>query len=215
MALAERVAGYIGTMAGLPMGLWGPVQVALARTREDIPGEQALPGGSMYELKWDGFRCALVRDGTVIRLWSRQGKDLTDHFPDVARAATAQVPSGTVLDGELVIWNGDRLDFDLLQRRLVIRGKRAAALAVEHPASFVAFDVLAAGGRDMRPLPLRERRAILETLPLTGRRRCRCPPSPPARPRRGRGSRTTARQGSRGSSSRPLVGRTCRGGGTG
>jgi ATP-dependent DNA ligase len=49
----------------------------------------------MYELKWDGFRCALVRDGTVTRLWSRQGKDLTDHFPDVARAATGQVPSGT------------------------------------------------------------------------------------------------------------------------
>jgi ATP-dependent DNA ligase len=151
-------------MAGLPTGLRGPVQVALAKTRQSIPGEHALPGGSMYDLKWDGFRCALVRDGTVTRLWSRQGKDLTDHFPDVARAATGQVPSGTELDGELVIWHGARLDFDLLQRRLVNRTERVAALAVEHPASYVVFDVLAAVGRDVRPLPLLERRATLEGL---------------------------------------------------
>jgi ATP-dependent DNA ligase len=76
-----RLARYTRTMAGLPTGLRGPVQVALAKTRENVPGEHALPGGSMYELKWDGFRCALVRDGTVTRLWSRQGKDLTDHCP--------------------------------------------------------------------------------------------------------------------------------------
>jgi hypothetical protein len=69
-----------------------------------------------------------------------------------------------VLDGELVIWNGARLDFDLLQRRLVNRAASAAALAVEHPASYVAFDVLAAGGKDVRSLPLRERRATLEGL---------------------------------------------------
>lgn len=69
------------------------------------------------------------------RLWSRQGKDLTDRFPDVATAATVHVIPGTVLDGEVVTWNGDRLDFDLLQQRLVNPAKRAGILAARHPAT--------------------------------------------------------------------------------
>lgn len=131
------------TVTELPAGFRGPVEVALAKSAERIPGSQILGGGAMYEPKWDGFRCALVRDASGTHLWSRQGKDLTDGFPDVASAATAQVMPGIVLDGELVIWNGDRLDFDLLQQRLVNPAKRAGVLAASRPATYMAFDVLA------------------------------------------------------------------------
>lgn len=152
------------TVTELPAGLRGPVEVALAKSAERIPGAQMLGGGTMYEPKWDGFRCALVRDASGTRMWSRQGNDLTDRFPDVAAAATGQIAPGTVLDGELMIWNGDRLDFDLLQQRLVNPAKRAGVLAARRPATFMAFDVLAHDGQDLRRHPLRTRRATLERL---------------------------------------------------
>lgn len=151
-------------MTELPAGLRGPVDVALAKSAESIPEARTLGGGAMYEPKWDGFRCALVRDASGTHLWSRQGKDLTDRFPDVAAAATAQILPGTVLDGELVIWNGDRLDFDLLQQRLVNPAKRAGVLAANRPATYVAFDVLAHEAKDLRSHPLVTRRATLERL---------------------------------------------------
>ncbi len=148
----------------LPPDLAGPVAVALARPVRDLPTAAALPGGCRYEPKWDGYRLVVVRGATGTRLWSKQGRDLTDRFPDVAAAALAQVPAGTVLDGEVVVWGGERLDFALLQRRLATPPSRMAALAAAHPASYVAFDVLAAGGRDQRRRPWRSRRAALEEL---------------------------------------------------
>ncbi|SHH10920.1 ATP-dependent DNA ligase [Geodermatophilus nigrescens] len=151
-------------LPGLPPDLAGPVAVQLAKPVRDLPTGDALPGGCRYEPKWDGYRLVVVRGATGTRLWSKQGRDLTDRFPDVAAAALAQVPAGTVLDGEVVVWNGERLDFGLLQRRLVTPPSRMAALAAAHPASYVAFDLLAAGGADQRRRPLRSRRAALEEL---------------------------------------------------
>ncbi|MCB0906767.1 MAG: ATP-dependent DNA ligase [Nocardioidaceae bacterium] len=118
----------------------------------------------MYELKWDGYRIAAVRDERGARLWSRQGKDLTARFPDLAAAVMEQVEPGTVLDAEAVIWSGDRLDFDLLQRRLVSGASRLPALVAAHPATLMVFDVLAHQGVDQRGLPLRQRRELLEEL---------------------------------------------------
>lgn len=89
---------------------------------------------------------------------------MTDRFPDIVAAAGVQVAAGTVLDGELVIWNGTRLDFDLLQRRLVNSGKKAAGLAAQHPASFMVFDLLALRGEDLRRRTLAQRREVLEAL---------------------------------------------------
>lgn len=138
--------------------------MALAKSAERIPGARTLGGGAMYEPKWDGFRCVIVRDASGTHLWSRQGKHLTDRFPDVAAAATAQLQPGTVLDGELVIWSGDRLDFDLLQSRLVNPAKRAGVLAATRPATYMGFDVLAHEATDLRSQPLTMRRATLEHL---------------------------------------------------
>jgi ATP-dependent DNA ligase len=151
-------------LPGLPPDLAGPVPVALAKPVRAIPQPHALPGGCRYEPKWDGYRLVIVRGAQGTRLWSKQGRDLTGRFPDVAAAAVAQVPAGTVVDGEVVIWNGSRLDFDLLQRRMVGSARALAGLVVEHPASYVAFDLLATAGRDLRGHPLSRRRAELEAL---------------------------------------------------
>jgi ATP-dependent DNA ligase len=151
-------------LPGLPPELAGPVAVQLAKPVRTIPPAHALIGGCLYEPKWDGYRLVVVRSAASTRVWSKQGRDLTDRFPDVVAAARAQVPPGTVLDGEVVIWNGSRLDFGMLQERMVSSAARIAALVAAHPASYVAFDLLAAGGSDLRDQRLSRRRAALEEL---------------------------------------------------
>ncbi|AXH37518.1 ATP-dependent DNA ligase (plasmid) [Humibacter sp. BT305] len=149
-------------MSDLPAGLCPP-EVALARLANTISRPGALPGGSLYEPEWDGFRLVVVRDADVT-LWSRQGKDLTRHFPDLAAAAREQLPEGCVVEGEAVVWARDRLDFDALQKRLTTSPAAVQRLAHQWPASYVAFDLLAVDGQDARSLPLRDRRALLEQL---------------------------------------------------
>ena len=141
-----------------------PVSLALAKAVESVPAEDALPGGCIYEPKWDGYRlCSLTRAGGV-SLFSRQGKDLARYFPDLLEAIRSQVPPGCVLDGEAVVWAGDRLDFDALQRRLVASKAGLPALVRERPASFAVFDLLAVAGHDIRDAPLAQRRELLEQL---------------------------------------------------
>ncbi|MEV0800577.1 hypothetical protein AB0I34_22995 [Kribbella sp. NPDC050281] len=94
---------------------------------------------------------AIVRRGQEARLWTRNRNDITDSFPDIAAAATRQVPDGVVLDGELAILGGDgRLSFDALQQRLVTSPAKARAKAAELPASYAAFDLLTVSGVDLR-----------------------------------------------------------------
>lgn len=100
----------------------------------------------------------------VFRLWSKSGSDFTTRFPEIVRAADDVVPDGCVLDGETVIWLGDQPRFELLQRRLTTARPRLAEESRTHPASYVAFDLLAVEGRDLRGYPWRTRRALLEEL---------------------------------------------------
>ncbi|WP_101847486.1 ATP-dependent DNA ligase [Zhihengliuella sp. ISTPL4] len=147
----------------LPAELQPPFEVALARPVSSIPAAGALPGGSRYEPKWDGFRLCIVVDEQV-SLWSRQGKDLTKRFPDLV-AAAEQLPDGVILDGEVVFWSPEgRLEFDALLRRLNAGGKRLRELVHAEPVSYAAFDVLAVAGRDTRGLGLNGRRELLEEL---------------------------------------------------
>lgn len=130
-----------------------------------LPGPTVLPGGCTYEPKWDGFRLLIARHSpTRTTLWSRQGTHLSGQFPDLVAAATAQVPTGTVLDGEVVVWADDRLSFTTLLRRLSSSPRNTAALARRIPVSYVAFDVLAHAGQDMRRWPWTRRRGVLEDL---------------------------------------------------
>lgn len=148
----------------LTAALRPPVSLALAKSSDSVPGEGALPGGSLYEPKWDGFRTAILAGADGVSIWSRQGRELSKYFPDLLEAAATRVPPGCVLDGEAVVWEGDKLDFDVLQRRLVTSKAALPGLIQEHPASFAAFDLLAVAGHDIRGLPLTERRELLEQL---------------------------------------------------
>ncbi|HEY3561770.1 MAG TPA: ATP-dependent DNA ligase [Kribbella sp.] len=148
----------------IPPDLAGPVDVALAKAVEEIPGPGALPGGVRFEPKFDGFRACIVRRGDEARIWSRQRKELTDRFPDVVKAAVRQLPDGVVLDGELVILVDGRLSFDALQRRLVTSPAKARGLVAATPASYVAFDLLTIGGVDLRTQRWTVRRTRLEAL---------------------------------------------------
>ncbi|MEV0949051.1 ATP-dependent DNA ligase [Promicromonospora sp. NPDC050249] len=150
--------------ATLPPELTGPVQVALARTVEQIPHAGALPGGCRFEPKWDGFRLIVARDRGGSKLWSRRGTDLSTTFPEITAACVDQLVPGTVLDGEVVIWTSGRLDFGALQTRMGRGPRSAAAHAAGHPASYAAFDLLASTGQDARHLPFDERRRLLEQL---------------------------------------------------
>ena len=86
---------------------------------------------------------------------------MTANFPEIAAAARTMLPPNSVCDGELVAWAGDRLSFDLLQQRLAAGPARARALAAEHPASYVVFDLLAADGVDLRGRRFDDRRAAV------------------------------------------------------
>jgi ATP-dependent DNA ligase len=99
-----------------------------------------------------------------VRIWSRNQRDLTDRFPDIARAAEDQLPAGAVVDGELVILTTGRLSFDALQRRLVTAPAKARDLIAAAPASYVAFDLLALAGVDLRTQRWSNRRRRLESI---------------------------------------------------
>lgn len=120
-----------------------PLEPMLARPVDRLPAPEALHGGAAYEPKWGGYRTVLFVDTDGVVVQSRRGKDITASFPEIAAAAGSQLPRGTVLDGELVVLGAGSLDFTALQRRIV-SPRRGQQLAAEQPASFVAFDLLAA-----------------------------------------------------------------------
>src|SRR5215213_1573527 len=107
-------------------GLSWPVEVMLARAVSSVPAAFALPGGVLFEQKWDGYRMVAFA-GSEVRLQSRRGADLTEGFAEVA-AAVGELPE-VVLDGELVIWGDGGLDFPALLQRMASRGANARRLA--------------------------------------------------------------------------------------
>ncbi|MBQ5939144.1 ATP-dependent DNA ligase [Massilia sp. AB1] len=116
----------------------------------------------LVEWKYDGIRAQLVRRGGQSYLWSR-GEDLiTERFPELA---SVRLPEGTVLDGEVLIWQPDSsapAPFADLQKRIG-RKTLSAKLLAELPAVLCCYDLLELDGVDLRGLPQHERRALLET----------------------------------------------------
>jgi ATP-dependent DNA ligase len=135
-----------------------PVRPMLATAVRTVPRAPNLA----YEPKWDGFRCVVFRDGAEMELGSRNDRPLTRYFPELVESLRAGLPPRCVIDGEIVLVTGAGLDFDLLQLRLHPAASRVRKLAAETPASFVAFDLLALGDRDLTGEPFRERRKALE-----------------------------------------------------
>lgn len=159
-----------------------PYPFCLAQQLQTSP-EQRLGDRDHWtaEWKWDGIRCQLIRRGDSARLWSRGEELITGTFPEIA-AAAATLPTGTVLDGELLAWknaneSADRRAFELktptvrgfpepfstLQRRLN-RKTAHPTLFDDRPVVFMAYDLLERDGEDLRPRPTLERRAALEAI---------------------------------------------------
>jgi ATP-dependent DNA ligase len=132
----------------------------LAKLADELPPQ----GDVLYEPKWDGFRALVFKTGRELYLQSRDLRPLDRYFPDLHDALLELVPKSCVLDGEIVIATKRGLDFDALQLRLHPAASRVAKLAAATPASFVAFDLLAVGGRNWMARSQAERRARLEKL---------------------------------------------------
>jgi ATP-dependent DNA ligase len=124
---------------------------------EELPS----PDGWQYEPKWDGFRGVLENLGGGLRLWSRNGRPLLRYFPELEEVG-AMLPPDSALDGEIVIAQKGRLEFDALQLRLHPAESRIRKLSAEIPAEFIAFDLLVWKGEPVHKLPLEKRRRELE-----------------------------------------------------
>jgi ATP-dependent DNA ligase len=140
-----------------------PVSPMLAKSVKRIPAPGSLEGGYLYEPKWDGFRCIVFRDGDEVVLGSRNERPLTRYFPEVVDAVKESLPEQCVIDGEVMVAIGDRLEFERLLDRIHPAESRVRRLAAETPARFVGFDLLALGDEPFVDRPLVERRAALES----------------------------------------------------
>lgn len=114
-------------------------------------------GHWLYEVKFDGFRVLAIKNGKKVELWSRNHKPLNGRFPEIAQAV-AMLPVGScILDGEVCALNEHgKSSFQLLQN----------ADETNHPVVYYAFDVLFEGSKDLRNLPLMDRKTRLEAILL-------------------------------------------------
>jgi ATP-dependent DNA ligase len=134
-----------------------PVAPMLAKLARKLPTAP----GILYEPKWDGFRCVVFRDGSEVELGSRNERPLTRYFPELIDPIQRDLPARAVVDGEIVIAGAHGLAFDALLQRIHPAASRVALLASSTPASFVAFDLLSLGQRDLRAEPFEVRRTLL------------------------------------------------------
>jgi ATP-dependent DNA ligase len=152
-----------------------PISTSYEPMNALLVAELPTSGGWQYEPKWDGFRCLAFRDGAKVELRSKSGQPLGRYFPEIVEALRGVKESRFVLDGELVIPQGEGLSFDALLQRIHPSASRISKLSIQTPAVYVVFDLLCAGGDPaMAERTLRERRGMLERFArehLEGRER--------------------------------------------
>ncbi len=132
----------------------------LAKIAEQVPRD----GDYLFEPKWDGFRAIVFRGKDDVYIQSRDLRPLDRYFPELHAVLLEQLPSGVVVDGEIVMPTKHGLDFGGLQMRLHPAASRVEKLAKATPAAFVAFDLLALGQKSLLDVPQQERRVELEKL---------------------------------------------------
>ncbi|WP_417207122.1 ATP-dependent DNA ligase [Antarctobacter sp.] len=140
-----------------------PYPFYLAHQLDGAPDALGDPADWQAEWKWDGIRGQVILRDTAYHVWSRGEELMTDRFPEFARAVDF-LPPGTVLDGEIVAWDGSQpLPFNTLQPRI---GRKTVPkkLLREAPVILLAYDLLEHNGRDLRDAPLAQRRATLDAL---------------------------------------------------
>ena len=119
---------------------------------------QSLPDGRewLYELKLDGYRALIIKDGERVKILSRNQKDLTGQYPSLASGARFLKAKAAVVDGEIVaVDTSGRPSFQALQHR---------GVHPQHQIVFYAFDLLQVNGRDLTGEPLAKRRRALEKI---------------------------------------------------
>lgn len=136
-----------------------PVRPMLAKPAGTLP-----TGNVSYEPKWDGFRCIVFRDGDDIVMGSRNERPLNRYFPEMLEPFRSSFPDRCVVDGEIYVAIGGRLDFDALGQRIHPAESRVTMLAEQTPASFAAFDLLALGDESLLDEPFSTRRSRLESI---------------------------------------------------
>src|SRR5438309_661782 len=161
---AGHRSGRQATMSSLRLPVMPPVAPMLAKSLPRIPD-----GALSFEPKWDGFRSIIFRDGDEVEIGSRNLKPMTRYFPEIVEAVKANLPERCVVDGEIVVVVGKRLEFEVLQQRIHPANSRVMRLSKETPASFIAFDMLASGDDDYTARPFAELRALLEQALIKAR----------------------------------------------
>jgi len=140
-----------------------PYPFCLAHPLEDTPASLGNVTEWQAEWKWDGIRAQIVRRAGQTFIWTRGEELVTDRYPELVELGT-RLPDGTVLDGEILPWrDGGVLPFAQLQRRIG-RKTIGKTLLSEVPVILMAYDLLEWQDRDIRTLPLADRRERLEAL---------------------------------------------------
>ncbi|MBY6203693.1 ATP-dependent DNA ligase [Halomonas denitrificans] len=153
-----------------------PYPFFLASPLEEAPESLGDAVDWHAEWKWDGIRAQLIKRQSEHFLWSRGEELLNGRFPEIESIA-ADLPDGTVLDGEIMAWDDDAdapLPFAVLQTRIG-RKKPGPKTLAKAPCTLLAFDLLEAGGEDLRDAPLIERLARLRALVEGLESGIRCP----------------------------------------
>jgi DNA ligase D-like protein (predicted ligase) len=153
----DQAAGSRGAAASGEIPSWAQPQLATL-TKDRFSDPQWL-----FERKLDGERLLAFRDASGVRLLTRNDRDVTATFPEVADALRAQKADGFVVDGEVVAFRDGQTSFSRLQQRLGV-AHPAPGLIEDFPVTYFIFDVLFAGGHDIRGLPQRERKERLSAL---------------------------------------------------
>lgn len=144
-------------MRAMALPIAPPLSPMLAKLSDDIPEGDDWS----YEPKWDGFRGIVFKDGAKIEVMSRDKRTLERYFPELLVLLQEALPDRCVVDGEIVIPGPEGLEFDALLQRIHPAESRINMLADKTPSSFVVFDLLALGKKDLMGTPLAERRATL------------------------------------------------------
>jgi bifunctional non-homologous end joining protein LigD len=133
--------------------------------------------GWAFEFKWDGVRVIAAAAGERVRLYSRNGHDITGGYPELAVLSGLVGGRPVLLDGEIVtLGDAGSPDFGLLQQRMHVRSP-SRELVGRVPISYYVFDLLDLDGRRLLPQSYQQRRELLAELKLEGTSpRVRVPP---------------------------------------
>ena len=160
-------AAAAGTLHQLELHVFQPIHFMLASPEQTAQAMIARLGDPLWlEEKYDGIRCQVHKQGERVEFYSRELRRITAQFPDLARQVQ-KIPVDFIGDGELLAWqNGRALPFAELQKRLGRRGDDFF-LGEQIPVSLLLYDLLSYRSKSLLKLPLQERRACLDALPLS------------------------------------------------